>query len=182
MPDFDVGDFGESVSDYVESAFLDKGWEAGSGSTASQVESFNYDDRIQQSASRAKSYSPPGGNAPPRYNNGQLGGTTFPGTSFVRPYLPDLRPSMQQQILANRERQVSAVWPDSNESVTGSSFSDWGVGEKTFPDDLGGEIDPISLLTSEFPGFASESLAEIYYANGGDLSLTMEMLTELEVC
>jgi hypothetical protein len=99
----------------------------------------------------------------------------------VRPYLPELQSAVQQpQILAgNRERQAPALWPDTNESA--GSFSDWGLGDQTFPDDLG-EIDPVNLLTAEFPGFASESLAEIYYANGGDLSLTMEMLTELEVC
>jgi hypothetical protein len=103
----------------------------------------------------------------------------FTGPSFVRPYLPELRSSLQQQILANQERQAPGLWTDNSE--TAGSFSDWGVGEQAFPDDLG-EIDPINLLTAEFPGFASESLAEIYYANGGDLSLTMEMLTELEVC
>jgi hypothetical protein len=182
MPDFDAGDFAAGVSDYEESAYLDtaghKGWEAGSGSTGSQAEGFNYDDRIQQSALQATSYSPPGGNGL-RYNNGH--GTTFSSPSFVRPYLPELQSSVQQpQILAgNRERQAPALWPDTNESA--GSFSDWGLGDQTFPDDLG-EIDPVNLLTAEFPGFSSESLAEIYYANGGDLSLTMEMLTELEVC
>ncbi|KAH8964399.1 hypothetical protein BDL97_04G065300 [Sphagnum fallax] len=181
MPDFDAGDFAAGVSDYEESAYLDtaghKGWEAGSGSTGSQAEGFNYDDRIQQSALQATSYSPPGGNGL-RYNNGH--GTTFSSPSFVRPYLPELQSAVQQpQILAgNRERQAPALWPDTNESA--GSFSDWGLGDQTFPDDLG-EIDPVNLLTAEFPGFASESLAEIYYANGGDLSLTMEMLTELEL-
>ncbi|KAJ6406611.1 hypothetical protein OIU84_010176 [Salix udensis] len=32
----------------------------------------------------------------------------------------------------------------------------------------------------EFPGFATESLAEVYFANGCDLNLTIEMLTQLE--
>ncbi|KAH8939509.1 hypothetical protein BDL97_15G040500 [Sphagnum fallax] len=178
MPDFDVRDFVEGVSDYEESAYLDiagqKGWEAGSGSTTSKSESISYEDRIRQTALRTTSFSPPRGNGS-RYNNGQ--GSMFTGPSFVRPYLPELRSSLQQQILANQERQAPGLWTDNSE--TAGSFSDWGVGEQAFPDDLG-EIDPINLLTAEFPGFASESLAEIYYANGGDLSLTMEMLTELE--
>ncbi|GLJ12698.1 hypothetical protein SUGI_0196150 [Cryptomeria japonica] len=42
-------------------------------------------------------------------------------------------------------------------------------------------INPVELLSTEFPGFAAESLAGIYLASGGDLSLTMEMLTQLEI-
>ena len=42
--------------------------------------------------------------------------------------------------------------------------------------------DPLQLLEQEFPGFAVESLADILRANGGDLSLTIEMLIQLEVC
>lgn len=39
----------------------------------------------------------------------------------------------------------------------------------------------LEFLASQFPGFAAESLAEVYYANGGDLNLTIEMLTQLEL-
>ncbi|KAJ0988480.1 hypothetical protein J5N97_006836 [Dioscorea zingiberensis] len=42
-------------------------------------------------------------------------------------------------------------------------------------------INPIEFLASQFPGFAAESLAEIYYANGYDLDSTIEILTQLEV-
>ncbi|KAE9600681.1 putative Smr domain-containing protein [Lupinus albus] len=37
------------------------------------------------------------------------------------------------------------------------------------------------FLASLFPGFASESLAEVYFANGCDLHLTIDMLTQLEL-
>ncbi|KAJ4957955.1 hypothetical protein NE237_025066 [Protea cynaroides] len=43
------------------------------------------------------------------------------------------------------------------------------------------EINPVEFLASQFPGFAAESLAEVYYANGCDLNLTIEMLTQLEL-
>ncbi|XP_044463261.1 pentatricopeptide repeat-containing protein At4g33170-like [Mangifera indica] len=43
------------------------------------------------------------------------------------------------------------------------------------------EINPVEFLASQFPGFAAESLAEVYFANGGDLNLTIEMLTQLEL-
>ncbi|RWW54865.1 hypothetical protein BHE74_00038532 [Ensete ventricosum] len=42
--------------------------------------------------------------------------------------------------------------------------------------------DPIEYLSSQFPGFAVQSLSDVYYANGCDLNLTIEILTQLEVC
>lgn len=45
----------------------------------------------------------------------------------------------------------------------------------------GTEMNPVEFLASQFPGFAAESLAEVYFANGCDLNLTIEMLTQLEV-
>lgn len=43
------------------------------------------------------------------------------------------------------------------------------------------EINSLEFLASQFPGFEFESLAEVYYANGCDLSMTIEMLTQLEL-
>ncbi|EOA26806.1 hypothetical protein CARUB_v10022901mg [Capsella rubella] len=43
------------------------------------------------------------------------------------------------------------------------------------------EVNPVDFLASQFPGFAAESLAEVYFANGCDLQLTVEMLTQLEL-
>lgn len=43
------------------------------------------------------------------------------------------------------------------------------------------DMNPLEFLASQFPGFAAESLAEVYFANGCDLNLTIEMLTQLEV-
>ncbi|KAK6119731.1 hypothetical protein DH2020_046524 [Rehmannia glutinosa] len=42
------------------------------------------------------------------------------------------------------------------------------------------DVSPLEFLASQFPGFAAESLTEVYFANGGDLNLTIEMLTQLE--
>ncbi|GKE38083.1 hypothetical protein Tco_1461488 [Tanacetum coccineum] len=42
------------------------------------------------------------------------------------------------------------------------------------------EAHSLEFLASQFPGFAAESLAEVFYANGCDLNLTIEMLTQLE--
>ncbi|KAF1886273.1 hypothetical protein Lal_00045503 [Lupinus albus] len=42
-------------------------------------------------------------------------------------------------------------------------------------------LNPVEFLASLFPGFASESLAEVYFANGCDLHLTIDMLTQLEL-
>lgn len=43
------------------------------------------------------------------------------------------------------------------------------------------EVNPLEFLASQFAGFAAESLADVYFANGGDLNLTIEMLTQLEL-
>lgn len=53
------------------------------------------------------------------------------------------------------------------------------LGDHAIVDDAG--MNPLEFLASQFPGFAAESLAEVYFANGCDLNLTIEMLTQLEV-
>ncbi|KAJ6330405.1 hypothetical protein OIU76_009083 [Salix suchowensis] len=53
------------------------------------------------------------------------------------------------------------------------------LGEHAIVDDT--EINPLEFLASQFPGFATESLAEVFFANGCDLNLTIEMLTQLEL-
>ncbi|KAG5225420.1 polyadenylate-binding protein-interacting protein [Salix suchowensis] len=53
------------------------------------------------------------------------------------------------------------------------------LGEHAIVDDT--EINPLELLALQFPGFAAESLVEVYFAHGCDLNLTIEMLTQLEL-
>lgn len=53
------------------------------------------------------------------------------------------------------------------------------LGEQAIADGI--DMNPLQFLASQFPGFASESLAEVYFANGCDLNLTIEMLIQLEV-
>lgn len=72
-----------------------------------------------------------------------------------------------------------------NESV-GSSFDD--STRLSYPNDVTGQstmfdnnMNPVEFLASQFPGFAAESLAEVYFASGCDLNLTIEMLTQLEL-
>ncbi|KZV51843.1 polyadenylate-binding protein-interacting protein 7 [Dorcoceras hygrometricum] len=43
------------------------------------------------------------------------------------------------------------------------------------------EVNPLEFLASQFPGFAAESLGEVYFASGGDLNLTIEILSQLEL-
>ncbi|KAI7734631.1 hypothetical protein M8C21_023273 [Ambrosia artemisiifolia] len=43
------------------------------------------------------------------------------------------------------------------------------------------DVNSLEFLASQFPGFAAESLAEVYYANGCDVNLTIEMLMQLEL-
>lgn len=43
------------------------------------------------------------------------------------------------------------------------------------------ETDSMNLPALEFPGFAAESLADIFHGNGNDLNMTIEMLTQLQL-
>ncbi|GMN63318.1 hypothetical protein TIFTF001_032395 [Ficus carica] len=52
------------------------------------------------------------------------------------------------------------------------------LGEHAVAEDT--DINPLEFLASQFPGFAAESLAEVYFANACDLNLTIEMLIQLE--
>lgn len=160
MPDFDAGDFVES-GDYEEPVSLDVPGRSNWAANVVQGEHFAFDDRINQNAVRATTYSPSGA------------GPSSMGPGFVRPYMPELRSPVQQ---VNRQ----PAWTAEN-SEPGTAFTEWGSSDPTFPEDLTEVIDPVTVLATEFPGFASESLADIYYANGGDLALTLDMLTELEV-
>ncbi|CAI9096699.1 OLC1v1032900C4 [Oldenlandia corymbosa var. corymbosa] len=53
------------------------------------------------------------------------------------------------------------------------------MNEQQYLDNM--DVNPVEFLASQFPGFAAESVAEVYFANGGDLNLTIEMLTQLEL-
>ncbi|GMH11769.1 hypothetical protein Nepgr_013610 [Nepenthes gracilis] len=58
-----------------------------------------------------------------------------------------------------------------------------------YPNHMAGEnainenhnVNLLEFLASKFPGFAIDSLAEVYFANCCDLHLTIEMLTQLEL-
>ncbi|XP_020236579.1 polyadenylate-binding protein-interacting protein 7 isoform X2 [Cajanus cajan] len=53
------------------------------------------------------------------------------------------------------------------------------LAENAIVDDT--DLNPLEFLASLFPGFAAESLAEVYFAHGCDLHLTTEMLSQLEL-
>lgn len=94
-------------------------------------------------------------------------------TSFHLPSKPWDKPSLtHDQPFANIREG-----PHYNGNSGNSFFADMMKEQPFFEADL----NPLEFLASQFPGFAAESLAEVYYANGGDLNLTIEMLTQLEV-
>ncbi|CAL9776950.1 unnamed protein product [Musa acuminata subsp. burmannicoides] len=53
------------------------------------------------------------------------------------------------------------------------------IGDNVFLENYA--TDPIEFLSSQFPGFGSQSLADVYYGNGCDLNLTIGILTQLEL-
>nr|KYP45626.1 NEDD4-binding protein 2 [Cajanus cajan] len=75
----------------------------------------------------------------------------------------------------------------SQQHINGNSFADKlshgylndVLAENAIVDDT--DLNPLEFLASLFPGFAAESLAEVYFAHGCDLHLTTEMLSQLEL-
>ncbi|KAJ8527096.1 hypothetical protein K7X08_029573 [Anisodus acutangulus] len=94
-------------------------------------------------------------------------------TSFHLPTKPWDKPSLNNdQSFANIREG-----PHYNGNSGNSFFADM-MNEQPF---FEADVNPLEFLASQIPGFAAESLAEVYYANGGDLNLTIEMLTQLEL-
>ncbi|KAJ4844831.1 hypothetical protein Tsubulata_020572 [Turnera subulata] len=62
---------------------------------------------------------------------------------------------------------------------SGLGFMNEILGEHALMDDT--EMNALEFLATQFPGFAADSLAEVYFANGCDLNLTIDILTQLEV-
>ncbi|KAM0011302.1 putative polyadenylate-binding protein-interacting protein/7, CUE [Helianthus debilis subsp. tardiflorus] len=104
---------------------------------------------------------------------------------FWRDQLPDdIIPDFN--VVGEEESQTINSIPFSSLSIADvNAASSGGHG---YLDDLfneqqmeGIDVNSFEFLASQFPGFAAESLAEVYYANGCDLNLTIEMLTQLEL-
>lgn len=94
-------------------------------------------------------------------------------TSFHLPAKPWDKPSLTNDQPFGNIREG----PHYNGNSGNSFFADM-TNEQPF---FEADVNPLEFLASQFPGFAAESVAEVYYANGGDLNLTIEMLTQLEV-
>uniref|UniRef100_A0A1D1YWV1 NEDD4-binding protein 2 n=1 Tax=Anthurium amnicola TaxID=1678845 RepID=A0A1D1YWV1_9ARAE len=77
------------------------------------------------------------------------------------------------QLLTN-SREGNQYGRDSNAGFLNDLLNEHAVLENA-------AVNPVEFLASQFPGFAADSLAEVYYANGCDLNLTIEILTQLEL-
>ncbi|KAJ6816522.1 polyadenylate-binding protein-interacting protein 7-like isoform X1 [Iris pallida] len=60
-----------------------------------------------------------------------------------------------------------------------ASFVNNLLGDQAVIEEAG--INPLVFLTSRYPGFSADRLADVYYANGCNLNLAMEMLHQLEL-
>ncbi|KAI4379614.1 hypothetical protein MLD38_005890 [Melastoma candidum] len=116
-----------------------------------------------------------------RFSNSSIGG--FP-LSVRQEFLPD------QLTMSSSGKRLgyggSSMSEDASQGVApfkgaskptfgGDVFSDHGI-----VDDVDA-ASHLEFLGLNFPGFAADSLAEVYYANGCDLNMTVEMLTQLEL-
>lgn len=85
-----------------------------------------------------------------------------------------------KQILNNNQLVSNGQEGPHYDGISRHGFMNDMLGEHAILDD--NDINPVEFLASQFPGYAAESLAEVYFANGCDINLTVEMLTQLEVC
>ncbi|KAJ8538383.1 hypothetical protein K7X08_014923 [Anisodus acutangulus] len=108
--------------------------------------------------------------------------TGYPGTSFGEDASPTsfhmpTKPWDKQSLNNDQPFANIREGPHYNGNSGNVFFADM-MNEQPF---FEADANPLEFLASQFPGFAAESLAEVYYANGGDLNLTIEMLTQLEL-
>ncbi|KAI4377510.1 hypothetical protein MLD38_015120 [Melastoma candidum] len=82
---------------------------------------------------------------------------------------------VNNDLIFSSSRVAAPFKGGSKHAFTGDVFNDHGI-----IDDMD-TSSHLEFLGLNFPGFASDSLAEVYYANGCDLNMTIEMLTQLEV-
>ncbi|EFH57031.1 hypothetical protein ARALYDRAFT_481487 [Arabidopsis lyrata subsp. lyrata] len=106
----------------------------------------------------------------------------YPISSFVedpqRPSFMHLSPKPWDKQIMNAEQLLG----NDRERNPFSGKSRHGFVNELITESAGEmEVNPVDFLASQFPGFATESLAEVYFANGCDLQLTVEMLTQLEL-
>ncbi|KAL3844295.1 hypothetical protein ACJIZ3_001698 [Penstemon smallii] len=94
-------------------------------------------------------------------------------------FQPSLAKPWDKQILGNDQLLAREGGPPYNGNLGHGFLADVSNEQQLLMDNE--DISPLEFLTSQFPGFANESLAEVYFANGGDLNLTIEMLTQLEL-
>lgn len=99
--------------------------------------------------------------------------------------------SYLQRTSKSWDMQVSSIDQHLENGRDRTTFDESMTHGHVYPSDMGGEsatlesndmnMNPLEFLGLQFPGFASESLAEVYFANSCDLNLTIEMLTQLEL-
>ncbi|XP_076950814.1 polyadenylate-binding protein-interacting protein 7-like [Bidens hawaiensis] len=114
--------------------------------------------------------------------------TDVNGSSRLSPY--QMNGGSYQNTVNFQHKQVKPWDMNGDQLVTGVGDEVYYNGDagQGYIDDMlneqqveGTDVNSLEFLASQFPGFAAESLAEVYYANGCDLNLTIEMLTQLEL-
>lgn len=108
--------------------------------------------------------------------NGYLG-STFAEDQPSGAYMSSSTTDWDQRIISGGQQFTSRTDGNHYNGVSNTGLLNEYLSEQL--EDAG--INPVEFLASHFPGFAAESLADVYYANGCDLNLTIEMLTQLEL-
>ncbi|XP_030530548.1 polyadenylate-binding protein-interacting protein 7 [Rhodamnia argentea] len=109
-----------------------------------------------------------------RFTGSSLVDNTHSAGFLSMPTKPWDKQVVNDDQLFGSSREMNSYNGTSRNTFINDVFAEHGI-----VDDM--DTSPLDFLALHFPGFAADSLAEVYYANGCDLSMTIEMLTQLEL-
>ena len=125
------------------------------------------------------------GRSPLSINNLYLSGhMKYSGSASIEDQSPAVRiasatNSWGRQYINGDKQLTRAMEGQHYNGDSSASFVNNLLGDQAVIEDAA--IDLVEFLSSQFPGFSTDSLADIYYANGYDLNATIKMLSQLEV-
>lgn len=111
------------------------------------------------------------------------GNMGYPGSPYAEDrsssaHIASTTNSWDRQFLNGDQRLTKGMEGQLYNGDSSAGFVNNMLGEHAALEDA---ADPLEFLSSQFPGFSAQSLADIFHANGCDLTSTMDMIGQLEL-
>lgn len=113
--------------------------------------------------------------------SGNMAYTGFPYTEDRSPtaHIASTTSSWDKQFINGGQQRARGMEGQHYNGDCNAGFVNNILGDRASIDDA--VIHPLEFLSSQFPGVPTQSLTDLYHANGCDLNSTMEMLGQLEL-